>query len=296
MLAAFETRLAAVLGASLAAPFAGRVTVAPLAANGPGPVIQVSAGAIRRVEPDVGAFRQEQPPGLPTRRRVARLEADIAIRITPAGGAGAGRSQAVSGVDALLYLLDGPDLRSGEALVQAGDQGFRLQSLGVVGASVPNDDGVAQVDLTASGWFWPVGEPGAAGIEIGEVHVRQFSLPVILQAPRLVADSGATDFSLGFGKAGTMQIEADAVSDLPFGRVLVSILAPDGSPGAGALGGGVAGGPDAQTLNVGAGAAAFTYTPPAVPGLDILVLRAMQADGATGMELARFDLTTEPGP
>ena len=63
MLAPFETRLAAVLGASLPAPFAGRVTVAPQAPNGDGPSLQVAARAIRRIEPDLGAFRRERPQG-----------------------------------------------------------------------------------------------------------------------------------------------------------------------------------------------------------------------------------------
>lgn len=296
MLAAFETRLAAVLGASLPAPFAGRVTVAPQTPGGNGPVIQVSVAAVRRVEPDVGAFRQEQPPGLPTFRRVARLAADVTIRVAPAGGAGGGRPQAVSGVDALLYLLDDPAFRSGEALVQAGDQGFALQSLGIAGATVPDDAGAAQVAVTAAGWFWPVGEAGAAGVEIGEVHIRQFSLPVILQVPPLVAGAGAADLSLGFGHAGTLQVEADTVTALPFGQVEVAIVAPDGSPGAGVLAGGVSGGPDRQVVDVQAGAPAFTYTPPPAPGRDVLVLRAVQADGSTGMEIARFDLVTEPGP
>lgn len=296
MLAAFETRLAAVLGASLAAPFGGRVTVAPNTPNGAGPVVQLSVAAVRRVEPDVGAFRQEQPPGLPTLRRVARLEADVAIRITPAGGGGAGRPQTVTGLERLLYLLDDPAFRSGEALVQAGDQGFLLQSLGIAGASLPDDDAAGQVNLTVSGWFWPVGEPGAAGVAIDEVHIRQFSLPIILQAPRLVAGAAAADLSLGFGRAGTMVVEQDAVSTVPFGQILVSIIAPDGSPGAGVLGGGVAGGPDAQTLDIAAGPVAFTYTPPGAPGVDILILRAVQADGSTGVEIARFDLTTEAGP
>lgn len=296
MLAAFETRLAEVLGASLAAPFTGRVTVAPQTAAGDGPIVQVSVGAVRRIEPDLGAFRQEQPPGLPTRRRVARLEADVAIRVTAAGDDGGGRPQVVSGVDALLYLLDDAEFRSGEALAQPGDQGFLLHSLHINGASVPDDSSTARIDLTASGWFWPVGEPGAAGIEVGEVHVRQFSLPVILQTPGLVAGAGAADLSVGFGRAGTMQVEADAVSTLPFGQVSVSVLSPDGSPGAGALGGGAAGGPGERLLDVGAGGAAFTYTPPAGPGVDILVLRAVQADGGAGVEIARFDLVTEPGP
>lgn len=296
MLAAFETRLAAVLGASLSPPFAGRVTVAPLTPNGVGPVLQVAVGAVRRAEPDVGSFRQEQPPGLPTLRRVARLEADITISVSPQGGGGAGRPQTVTGVESLLYLLDSPTFRSGEALVQAGDQGFLLQSLALTGATVPVNDTAAQVDLTVSGWFWPVGEPGAAGVAIDEVHVRQFSLPVILQAPRLVAGAGAANLSLGFGRAGTMVVEQDTVSTLPFGQMLVSILAPDGSPGAGVMAGGVAGGPDAQIVDIAAGPVAFTYTPPGAAGTDILVLRAVQADGGTGVEIARFDLVTEAGP
>jgi hypothetical protein len=93
-----------------------------------------------------------------------------------------------------------------------------------------------------------------------------------------------------------MQIEADSVSTLPFGQMTVSILSPDGSPGTGALGGGAGGGPDARLLDVNAGALAFTYTPPDAPGRDILIVRAVQADGATGMEIARFDLVTEPAP
>lgn len=296
MLAAFETRLAAVLGSSLVAPFNGRVTVAPDAANGPGPLVQLAVREVRRIEPDLGAFRPEQPSGLPTRRRVARLEADLALLVTPQGGGAGGRPQIVAGVEALLYLLDDPSFRSGEALVQAGDQGFLLQSLSVTGADIPNDANPAGVNLTVSGWFWPAGEPGAAGVEISEVHVRQFSLPVLLQAPRLTAGAGPIGLSLGFGRAGTMQIEADSLSMLPFGQLMVSILSPDGSPGAGTLGGGAGGGPSAQLLDVAPGALAFTYTPTAAPGRDLLLVRAVQADGAMGIELARFELVTEPAP
>ncbi len=93
-----------------------------------------------------------------------------------------------------------------------------------------------------------------------------------------------------------MQVESDNVAMLPFGQVLVSIVSADGSPGAGTLAGGAGGGPTAQLLDVAPGPATFTYTPPGAPGLDILVVQAVQADGATGMEIARFDLLTEPGP
>jgi len=294
MLAPFETRLAAVLGASLPAPFAGRVTVAPQMPNGAGPALQVAVRAARRIEPDIGAFRQEQPPGLPTLRRVARLAVDASIRLTPT--AAAGRAQTVAGIDQLLYLLDDGSFRSGAALVQAGDQGFLLQELRIAGATAPDDNGAATVDLTATGWFWPVGEAGQDGIAIGEVQVRQFGLPVTLQVPRLLAGGGAANLSLAFGRAGTLQVQADAAATQPFGQMRVSLLAPDGSPGAGTLGGGAGGGPQAQLLDVAAGPVAFTYTPPAAPGLDILVLRVLQAGGGAGMEIARFDLRTEPAP
>jgi len=193
-------------------------------------------------------------------------------------------------------LLEDAPFRRGETLVEAGDQGFLLQDISVTGVSVPEDDSPAQVDLTATGWFWPVGEPGAAGIEIGEVHVRQFSMPVTLQVPRLVAGAGAAGLSLGFGRTGTLQVRAGGAATLPFGQILVSILSPDGSPGTGTLGGGAGGGPEARLIDVADGPVGFTYTPPAAPGTDVLMVRAVQADGAAGMEFARFELATEPGP
>ena len=72
----------------------------------------------------------------------------------------------------------------------------------------------------------------------------------------------------------------------PVGLVALSVWVP--------LGGG------GRRLALANGLATLTYTPPAGPALDLLVV-ALEGDGGAGdgrpgIELARFALATRPGP
>lgn len=316
MLADFERRLAEVLGSRLPAPFAGRVTVAPAAAAGAGPLMQLAVGEVVPLDPDVGSVRPELAPGSLALRRVVRLRCQVAVEVV--AGDGAGRAQRVAGVDALLHLVDGPDLRSGSALVEGGDPGFLLESLRLAGADVslalgagagalpalPALPAPPAVRLVAEGWFWPVGVAGETGEPIVEAQVRQVVLPIVLRPAltRLVAGSAPVAFDLALGAGATLRVPGRGdppPPPSPFGSVAVGLVGRAGGPGAGTLAGGADGPGGHRLVAVTGGHASATYTPPAAPTTDQLVVSAFVVDAGgearVGLELARFPLRVEAG-
>lgn len=291
MLSDLETRLADVLGERLPAPFAGRVR--RRGANAPpgnGPVVRVGVDAVEPLEPDLGAVRSEVVPGSSDARRVLRLAVTLGIAVET-GGAGDPR-QALQGIDALLYALQSPGMRSGELLGQAGDPGFVLDGLALATSDLAAGSVVV---VRAEGLFWPVGEAGAAGRAIERALVREFRLPVRLGVGGpLVAGGADVPLTLTLGATGTMAVTAGGTTAAPFGAVALRLVGAGGTPGGGTLTGGGAGPAGARVVDVADGVASAVYGPPDEPGVERLLVSAFAPDAAgdahLGVELARFDL------
>lgn len=305
MIAAFEQRLADVLGARLSAPFGGRVRLPPGEEAPEDPQILVGVERVEPVDPDFGSIRPEIAPGSADLRRVMRLDCTVILEVHP--GAGGGRAQQMQGLDAALYALDAADFRDGSALRSAGDPGFLIQSLRITGASAPLDPTAPNappvgLTLRAEGWFWPAGISGEEGVEIGEVRVRGATLPLLLShvrsgqvspaAPELIAGGAAVDFILRFGATGTLASTGaeEPPGTLPFGNLALLLVGPGGGPGAGTLSGGTPGAEGVHLVAVTEGAATFRYTPSAEAATDTLVVTLDSGAGEPGIELGRFTL------
>src|SRR6266508_4543656 len=98
MIAAFEQRLADVLGTRLPVPFRGRVSVAPAPPPAAQPAVVVAVEGATTVEPDLGSRRPELTPGANDPRRVLRLNCSVAIWVLAANNAD--RRQQLEGIDA----------------------------------------------------------------------------------------------------------------------------------------------------------------------------------------------------
>lgn len=293
MLAEFESRLADFLGANLAVPFAGRVDVAPGPAPGNEPSITVAVVEARRLAPDFGSTRPEIAPGADDPRRIVRLDLDIAIEVRAADG----RAQTIAGIDALLYELDSPDVRTAPTLQSpADDPGFVLERLAVGSALTDPDTGLPRVVVHAVGWFWPPDAPGITGEPIAEARVRTVARPVEL-APwpvLLRAGDDPVTFTLTMGAEGTTVIDGTSLAADEFGALAVRVLDAGGRPGAGTLSGGGAG-PDSTTIvTLTDGTTTLEYAPPAEPAADHLIVSVARADTGDGpdigIELARFSI------
>lgn len=295
MLTEFETRLADVLGSRLPAPFGGRVRrrgVAPPA--GAGPVVHLGIEAIEPMVADFGSIRPEVVPGSDDQRRVVRLGVTIGIDIE-AETAG-DRLQELLGIDAVTYEMDHPDMRSAALLMAPGDQGFVLELLHLDASDLDID---VDLQVTAQGWFWPVGLEGQAGRAIERTLIREFRLPVQLDISGALEAGGAdVDLSIRLGTTGTMVIATDTVESAPFGVLGLRLLDNGGGPGAGTLTGGLAGPAGSHLVVVTDGAAGVTYGPPAGAATDHLVVVAFTRDDDgndhEGIEIARFVLDVAP--
>ncbi|TDE92442.1 hypothetical protein EXU48_12795 [Occultella glacieicola] len=297
MLSEYETRLADLLGSRLGAPFDGRVFVppGPSATNEPA----LLAGLVDAVPipESFGSRRPEIVPGADDPRRVVRMRttARVEVRASTAGG----REETTTGLDALLYLLDAPDLRDASAFTAPGDPGFALSRQVPTGVQIAPDAGLPAVLVEAEGWFWPPNVSGVTGRPIRQAHVRMAQLPVALEPwpPPLDAGGPAVDLRVTVGAVGTMRLDGGTPAGVAFGALTLRVVDAGGRPGAGTLTGGAGGigGTDGNlVVPLEAGAASFTYTPPAEPARDVLVVsldRPDTGDGvAIGTEIARFDL------
>lgn len=294
MIADFERALANALGSRVPAPFQGNVGVAPLPAQGP--AIRVGAERVEVQRPDFGERRPESVLAAGGQQRILRAVCTVALEVV--AGAGQGRAQQAAGVDAALFVLDGPEFRDGSALVAAGDQGFRISSLQLKGAQVAIDPTrpaalPVALSLTAEGWFWPVGTVAQQGIAIGEIRLRGVALPLEIMLPQqaIVVGGGASTITLRVAIPGSMRLRADGVESLPFDTLAISLERPGGRPGAGSLGGGVAGNPGVILAPLADGAVTFTYTPPAAAAdIDTLLVGVGDNSGGLGIIVGRFGL------
>jgi hypothetical protein len=299
VIAELEARLAEVLGSRLPEPFTGRVEAAPGAGQADEePTVLVAVRRAEPVEDDLGSRRDEVVPGSDEPRRVVRLRCDLLVEVRPAQNHG--RAQQLEGVDALLYELEAPDLRSGAALRVADedhDPGFLLSRLEVVEALAPPEPGAAgagpvAVALAADGLFWPVGVPGQAGVAIAEVRLREGTLPLAVElSGALLAGGEPVTVTLRFGSFGTQALRADQPpATLPFGALALALAGAGGRPGAGTLSGGTDGADGVRLAEVTGGTATVTYAPPAEPAGDQLVVTVDDGEGGLGAELARVPL------
>jgi len=297
VIADLETRLADVIGADLPAPFGGHVSVAPGPPGGANPTVVVGTTAFEVLEPDFGSrARPELAPPVTDPRRVVRMRCSLSVEVRPSTGQG--RAQQLAGLDALLYLLDGPTFQSGEALVDGTDRGFLLDGLRVVDGRAEADPAIPGgppmvLDLEAVGWFWPPGTPGATGPTIVEVRVRGLDLPMSAAVPPIVAGGAPVVIAFSFGAGGPLRVSAPgsaALPALPFGSLALRLLGRAGAPGAGALSGGTAAADGTTLVPVTGGRAGVTYTPPASPAEDSLVVAVDDGADGAGMEITRVPI------
>jgi hypothetical protein len=279
MIADFETRLAEVLGSRMPAPFTGRVHVEP---GGPAPSLVVGVRQVDLIEPLIGQGREAVVPGAAEPRRVVHARCHVELRAVPADPGG--RAQALEGLDAAIYLLDGADFRGGGALAQAGDPGFVIREMALAPALAATGDGSAlAVALDARGLFWPRNALGQAGRAIGSILVRGVLLPVAIEPAVVQPIAGGPDVALA------IRVGLPAGTSLPFGAIAVALVAPDGGPGAGSLIGGTEGDPGVRLLALADGTAEVTYRPPAQPSKVDLVV-ALDHESRLGVVLGRFTL------
>jgi hypothetical protein len=296
MLADLETRLADVLGSRLGGPLAGRVFVTPGPADTTSTALLVGVTRVDAVEENFGAGRRpERVPGATDPRRVVRLRCAIRIEVRP--GDADTRADTMAALDALLYELDAPELRSASALTAPGDPGFVLDAqLAAAALVTPESNELPAVELRAEGWFWPPNTPGITGVAIASALVRTASLPIgLLPWPLLIRPGDpAVALTLRVGAAGTTVLTGDAQTASPFGELVVRVVDAGGRPGAGSISGGAAGPQGSRLVAVTNDTAALSYQPPGTPADDELVVSVARADTgagpAVGIELARFPL------
>lgn len=296
MISDFERRLADLLGTRLPAPFAGRVDVPPGNLAGNGPVVLAGVTRVSPGDPSFGNTRPVVVPGANDPRRVLRLSCAVTVEVRP-GPPSQGRRQQMQGLEAVLYALDAPDLRSGQALASGAppDPGFFIQSLTLA-------EGVAAIDPTADeatpvaavaraeGWFWPIGVAGQAGIPIGEIRLRGAALPLSLTpaSPQLVAGGPPVDLTVRVGAGSFGSFVLPGRPALPFGALAFMVVDAGGRPGKGALVDAVDG---VRLVSLVDSAATVRYQPPDEPASDLLVILLDDGAGGAGIELARAQLT-----
>jgi len=277
MLTHYEVRLADVLSSRLAAPFTGRAFVTP----GPGdakPALLVGTRTAEVMPEDFGSKRPEVVPGDDDRRRVVRLRCVVGVEMRPA--AGAGRDETLAALDAALYVLDAPDLRDASALAVAGDPGFALSAQRVRLARIEPEDpaDLPRIDLDADGWFWPPDAPGEEGGPIVETVARIAGLPLRVSPWPLVMRAGAPALPVEIGLDATaVRVLDGALQGAGPSTFALRVLDAGDRAGAGTLSGGAAGPEGSRIVEVDAGILRVTYTPPAAPVRERLVVSFLRA-------------------
>jgi hypothetical protein len=292
VIAEFEQRFAAVLGPRLDGVFANRVEVAPGSVDPPRIVLAVTR--VEPLEPDFGSRRREPVEAHGDDfRRVLRLRCTVGLEVE--ASADGGRAEERAGLDDALFALDAADLQDGTALDATGDPGFVIQELRIVDSSSPLADDTRAITVRATGWFWPVGAPTEAGERIGEVQLREALLPVELvpAAPPLVAGGPAVELAVRVATTPLIRIKEGAPpAALPFGELAVRAADDAGGPGAGSLSGGADVGDGTRMVELVDGAATVTYTPPADPVVDYLLVELdSRDDGGRRVRVGRVPLT-----
>ena len=295
MIAEFEQRLAEVLGGRLPVPFGGSVRAAPSDVPDAQAAVTLAVVRAERLAEGLGGAQPVVAPGQPLPRRVVALRCTIDVEVRASSGQG--RAQQVSGLDALLYQLEAPDLRSAAALAAGGapDPGFLVHGLAVADSRAPlrpgtdpGQDGPARLELMAEGIFWPVGVAGQTGIKIGEILLRGVLLPIdILVAAPPAAGGAPVDLTVTVGVSGLDLMAGSPDAALPFDRLAMTLRGPGGQPGAGTLQGGTAGADGVRLALLQDGQARVKYAPPAAAASDEVVVALDDGGGGIGVELGR---------
>ena len=297
MLSEFEQQFRTTLRTRLPAEIRDHVQVATGSTNQKGILV-----GIRSAEPvpeEFGSVRSEIAPGVNVPRRVARLRCMLDCSLVPVNGS-QDRAILMTWLGQILYLLDDSEVRTGTAFTSdAADPGFLIQSMKIEGLESPfeihaNEPDRLQLSLTADGWFWPVGEPGQAGVEIGEIRIRGAIYPLLLTPanPVFVANGPALNLTISFDARGTSRITASGLDSESFGNLAARLEKEDGTAGAGILSGGTPGDSGIRLLPVTDDHVELIYTPPAIPGKDILLLSIDDNESSNGLDIARFTLVT----
>ncbi|WP_137862968.1 MULTISPECIES: hypothetical protein [unclassified Sphingomonas] len=286
MLAEFETHLADVLGSRLPAPLTGLVDRAP---GRPEAHFVVTLGPAVPIADNLQSLRAERVPGHDSLRRVLRLRCEVNVTaVAPS----AGRSAQFTALDTALFLLDDPAFRTGTALLPAdsSDPGFLINSMLLMRVEPPE-----LVALEVEGLFWPVGTSGKAGVPIATIALRTALQPLRLLPDKLPLATGgpAVDLTIVAPSGGGGLVTAAGLAPGEAPRLLVRVVDAGERPGSGTLGGGDAAAGGARRLILTGGQTTLSYTPPAAPGLDFLLVTLETPDGP-GIELARFALATRP--
>ena len=240
MLSEFEQQFQTTLRSRLPAGIRDRVQVATGAANQKGILVGISTAEPMPTE--FGSVRSEITPGIDIPRRVVRLSCTLNCTFIPTNSS-QNRSNLMELLGQVLYALDDSDVRDGSAFRdEQADPGFLIQSMKVENLESPfaihtTNAEHLQLSLIAKGWFWPIGEPGQAGIEIGEIRLRGGIHPVLLTPadPFLVANDPALTLTITFEARGTSRITANGLDSDAFGNVAARLEKEDGTLGAGTL-------------------------------------------------------------
>lgn len=301
MLSEFEQQFQTTLRARLPAALRNEVQIATGAPSQTG--ILFGVRALQPMRPEFRDRRSEVVPGAPEPRRVVRLRGQVALSFVP-NDTNQVRGTLIEWLDRVLYALDTDDVRTGAAFAgQAPDPGFRIHALLIENAELPLDIHTAEaaplvLTLALEGWFWPVGESGQVGVEIGEIRIRGVVHPITIQPaqPNLVANGPAVTLTIAVDARGTARVTASDLESAPFGTLAARLEKPDGTAGEGTLSGGAAGENGVRLLTVGDGAAAVTYTPPAAPATEVLILAVDDSATGSGLEIGRFPLIVRAEP
>jgi hypothetical protein len=301
MLTEFEQQFQTTLRARLPAAIRDEVQIATGAPNQRG--ILCGVRTAQPLRPEFRERRLERVPGADEPRRVLRLHCQMDLHFVPSSAAQT-RGELLDWFDRVIYALDTDDVRDGSAFAgQAPDPGFLIQRMIIVNADLPLDihaDEAAPLLLTLAveGWFWPVGEGGQAGVMIGEMRIRGVVHPVTVEPaePNLFANGPAATLTIAFDARGTARVMANGLDHAPFGALAVRVEKADGTAGDGALAGGAAGADGTRLLAVTEGTATVTYTPPATPATEVLVLALDNNEGGTGLEIGRLPLIVRSAP
>ena len=299
MLSNFETQFQSALRSKLAASVRPRVQIATGAQNQTGVLIGVTDA--QPVFEDFKSRRNETTPGSADPKRIMRLRCHVQCRFIPIDNT-EDRGALIQLLDQVMYALDDDDFRSGEAFdTENTDRGFVIRSTQLTSITSPikdtSDDDVC-IALQCDGWFWPVGQAGQAGVEIGQIRIRGSVQPLMLipAEPMALVNGPNLTLSIQFDARGTTLLGADGTDADTFGELKVRLQKADGTLGSGVLAGGVSGSDHDQVLAVVDGQATFQYTPPSAAGRDFLVVSFSGNDGTQPERIGSYAIETRAEP
>ncbi|PCK07956.1 MAG: hypothetical protein COA42_11765 [Alteromonadaceae bacterium] len=296
MISDFETRLATLLGTQLPLPFTG--TVARAAdndtAHGSEPRIYLGAYKIDAEPKGFGGNRSVEAPGVSDRIRVLSATVYVNINVLPANNED--RRQQLQGIEQLRYLLDDESFQTGAALIDTGDQGFRIDRMGVLDSVIdvsnaPNSDRPPGITLVAEGVFWPIGVSGETGVVIDEMRIRGVLVDLQLGSPlpAISAGGSAINIEVRVPKLSAHRLGGDG-SSLDFNRIAIDLIQAGGQAGTGSLAGGSAGTGSVRLIDIVSDTAAFSYTPPAEPITEFLQVGYEDGENGLGKVIKQFRL------